>query len=364
MSGIKRREFITLVGSVAACPFFAQAQQAAVPVIGFLHAASPRDWGPSVAAFRQGLRETGYIEGQNVIIEYRWAEGHYDRLPDLAADLVRRQVTVIFASPGPAAVPAKTATTTIPIVFAIGYDPVELGLVASFNRPGANITGVSWLGGPTLTAKRLELLHELVPRATVIAVIVNPNNLLAEADTREVQAAAHTIGLQLHLLKAGTESDIESAFATLVERRAGALLVATDGFLLGQCDQLVALARRHALPAMYSYRECTVAGGLISYDASLIDANRQAGMYIGRILKGAKPSDLPVQQSTKVQLVINFQNRQGARSYRPSLAAWPCRRGDRMTVPFVAVHEAACGTSRQFAATQHFGRFRSEADID
>jgi putative ABC transport system substrate-binding protein len=307
MFGIRRREFITLVGSVAAWPFYAQAQQAAVPVIGFLHAASPKDWGPSVAAFRQGLRETGFVEDQNVIIEYRWAEGHYDRLPDLASDLVRRQVAVIFASPIPAALPAKTATSTIPIVFAIGSDPVELGLVASFNRPGANVTGVSWLGGPTLTAKRLELLHEAVPSATGIAVLVNPNNPAAEADTKVAQAAAHTIGVQLHLLKASIEREIDSAFATLAEIRPGALLVATDGFLLGRCDQLVTLTRRHALPAMYSYRECALAGGLMSYDASLTDANRQAGTYVGRILKGTKPSDLPIQQSAKVQLVINLR---------------------------------------------------------
>jgi ABC-type uncharacterized transport system substrate-binding protein len=307
MFGIGRREFITLVGSVAAWPFYAQAQQAAIPVIGFLHAASPRDWEPSVAAFRQGLRETGYVEDQNLIIQYRWAEGHYDRLPVLASDLVRRQVAVIFASPIPAALRAKAATATIPIVFAIGSDPVELGLVASFNRPGANVTGVSWLGGPTLTAKRLELLHEAVPSATAIAVLVNPNNPAAEADTKVVQSAAHALGVQLHLLKASTERDIDSAFATLAEIRPGALLVATDGFLLGRCDQLVTLTRRHALPAMYSYRECPLAGGLVSYDASLTDANRQAGTYVGRILKGAKPSDLPIQQSAKVRLVINLR---------------------------------------------------------
>jgi putative tryptophan/tyrosine transport system substrate-binding protein len=282
---MNRRDFITLLGgAVVAWPLAAQAQQATMPVIGFLHAASPSDWAPSVAAFRRGLNEVGYIEGQNVAIEYRWAEGHYDRLPGFATDLVRRQVAVIFASPIPAALPAKTATTTIPIVFAIGSDPVKVGLVGSFNRPGANITGVSWLGGPTLTAKRLELLHEMAAGAAVIAVIANPNNPAAEADAREVQAAAHTKGLQLLLLKASTEADIDAAFVTLVERQAGALLVATDGFLLGRCNQLVTLATRHAVPAMYSYRECAEAGGLMSYDASLTDANRQAGIYVGRII--------------------------------------------------------------------------------
>jgi putative ABC transport system substrate-binding protein len=304
---MRRREFITLVGGAAAWPLTGRAQQAAMPAIGFLHAASASDWAPSVGGFLQGLKEIGYIEGQNVTIEYRWAEGHYDRLPNLAADLVRRQVTVIFASPIPAALPAKNATTTIPIVFAIGSDPVKFGLVASFNRPGPNITGVSWLGGPILTAKRLEILHELVPSTTTIAILQNPNNPAAEADTREVQAAAHTIGLQLHLLKAGTERDIDIAFKTLVERRIGALLVATDGFLLGRCNQLVALANRYAVPTMYSYRECAVAGGLMSYDASLVDANYQAGLYVGRILKGTKPADLPVQQLAKIDLVVNLK---------------------------------------------------------
>jgi putative tryptophan/tyrosine transport system substrate-binding protein len=305
----RRRDFVTLIGSVsAAWPLPARAQQPAMPVIGFLHSASPSDWAPSVAAFLQGLKEIGYVEGHNVAIEYRWAEGHYDRVPELAADLVRRQVTVIFASPGPAALPAKNATATIPIVFAIGTDPVKFGLVASFNRPGSNITGVSWLGGPLLTAKRLEMLHEAVPDASAVAVLVNPNNPLAEVET--TQAAARTIGLQLQLLKAGTERDIDIAFATLVERRIGALLVATDGFLFGRRNQLVALAKHHAVPAMYSHRQCAVTGGLMSYDTSLTDADHQAGLYVGRILKGAKPADLPVQQQKKVELVVNLNDQE------------------------------------------------------
>jgi putative ABC transport system substrate-binding protein len=308
---LKRRGFIILLGGAAAWSIAARAQQQPLPVIGFLHAASPTDWAPSVGGFLQGLKEIGYIEGQNVAIEYRWAEGHYDRLPNLAADLVRRQVTVIFASPIPAALPAKNATTTIPIVFAIGSDPVKFGLVASFNRPGPNITGVSWLGGPVLTAKRLEMLHELVPSTTTIAILQNPNNPAAEADIREAQVAAHTMGLQLHLLKAGTEHDIDIAFETLAERRVGALLVATDGFLLGRCNQLVALANRYAVPTMYSYRECAAAGGLISYDASLTDANYQAGLYVGRILKGTKPA------------ICQFNNWQ--RSSASSSRSWAAR---------------------------------------
>jgi hypothetical protein len=277
---MKRREFISLLGGAAAAwPLAAHAQQPAMPVVGFLHAASPGDWAPSLTGFRQGLKETGYVEGQNVAIEYRWAEGHYDRLPELAADLVRRQVTVIFASPIPAALPAKNATTTIPIVFAIGFDPVKFGLVTSFNRPGANITGVSWLGGPVLTAKRLEMLHELVATATAVAVLINPNNPAAEADTIEVQAAAHTIGLQLHLLKAGTEGDIDIAFATLVEKRIGALPASVEAVSLN-------IAKRRDLrhgPCLSetrginseSERQCLGIGRILWFSASpCIEADR------------------------------------------------------------------------------------------
>jgi putative tryptophan/tyrosine transport system substrate-binding protein len=304
---VTRREFISLIGGAAAWPLAARAQQSAMPVIGYLNNGSRGGDTPYRAAFHQGLKEAGYVEGQNLAIEYRWAEFQYDRLPVLAADLVRHRVSAIFATTIMAALPAKAATATIPIVFAIGSDPIKFGLVSTFNRPGGNITGVSWLGGPTLAAKRLEILHELVPTATVIAMLVNPNNPAVEAETREVKEAARSLGLQVDVLNASTERDINSAFASLVKEQAGALLVATDLFLTDRCDQLVALAGRHALPAMYSHRECAVAGGLMSYDASITDATRQAGVYIGRILKGQKPSDLPVQQSTKVELILNLK---------------------------------------------------------
>jgi ABC-type uncharacterized transport system substrate-binding protein len=277
-----------------------------MPVIGFLNGGSPGPYAPYVAAFRQGLKEAGYIEGENVTIEYRWLEGQYDRAPSMAAELVRRQVAVIVAnSPGNLA--AKAATTTIPIVFTTAGDPVQLGFVASLSQPGGNMTGVTQLSvevGP----KRLELAHELVPAATMIGLLVNPANpTLAEPITRNLQEASRTLGLKLHVLHASTEREIEMAFATLLQLRAGALVIGSDPFLNIQSEQLAALALRQALPAIFQYRQFAAAGGLASYGGSIADAYRTAGVYTGRILKGEKPADLPVQQSTKVELIINLK---------------------------------------------------------
>jgi putative ABC transport system substrate-binding protein len=306
---MKRRDLIIALGGALAWPLAARAQQKAMPVVGFLSTgnASPGPVAPLVAAFRQGLSETGYVEGQNVAIEYRWAEGHYDRLPALAADLVGRKVDVIVSTGGtPTALAAKNATSTIPIVFRAGGDPVGAGLVASLARPGGNLTGVSMLIDE-LTPKRLELLSELVPQAKVIALLVNPKNPATEHVMRDVQEAARVKGLQLPILKANSESEIDAAFATLVQLQAGALVVAADPFLSSRREQLVALATRYAVPAIYAWREFAEAGGLISYGSSLTTAFRQLGNYAGKILKGAKPADLPVQQSTRFELVINLK---------------------------------------------------------
>jgi putative ABC transport system substrate-binding protein len=309
---MRRRDFIKgIAGSAAAWPFAAHAQQPALPVIGFLSSVSPVAFARTVvalqAAFRQGLSETGYVEGRNVAMEYRWAEGQYDRLPALAADLVSRQVAMIVATGGNApAQAAKQATTQIPIVFVSGGDPVRAGLVASLNRPGGNITGVTMMYSP-LVAKRLQLLHQLVPKAVAIGVMVNPNYPEADLQRRELQEAAETIRQQIQVVSASALRDIDAAFTSLVERKADALFVANDPFFESNRDHIVTLAARHAIPAIYSGREYVVAGGLMSYGSSLIDAFRQAGIYSEKILHGAKPADLPVMQPTKFELVINLK---------------------------------------------------------
>ena len=304
---MRRRDFIKLIGgATAAWPLAARAQQAAMPVIGFLGPTTAQGDAPYVAAFRQGLQQAGYREGQNVAIEYRWAEGQNDRFPAMAADLVRRQVTAIAVLGPPAALAAKAATSTIPIVFVTGRDPVELGLVASLARPGGNLTGVVTLSGE-LGLKRLELLHELVPTATTLALLVNPTYPNAEALASTLQAEARILGLQLQVLHASTEREIDQVFATLVQLRAGGLVIATDPFFLTRSEQFAALALRHAIPSIFQYRAFATAGGLMSYGTSIEDLNRQAGIYTGRILKGEKPADLPVQQATKVELIINLK---------------------------------------------------------
>jgi putative ABC transport system substrate-binding protein len=305
---VKRRDLLALLsGAAVSRPVAGRAQQQAIPVIGVLDSTSAGSRVPYLAAFRQGLSETGYVEGQNVAIEYRWAEGRFDRLPGLTADLVDRKVDVIFTSGGiPSALAAKRATSTIPIVFEAGIDPVAAGLVASLARPGGNVTGFSILA-LALTPKRLELLSELVPQADVFAVLINPTNTAEEAVVRDVQEAARAKGLRLHFLKASTEGEIEAVFATLVQLHAGALLVSTDPFFTSRREEIVALAARHAVPAIYWLRDFAAAGGLISYGPSLTAAYREAGIYAGRILKGEKPADLPVQQPSKFELVINLK---------------------------------------------------------
>jgi ABC-type uncharacterized transport system substrate-binding protein len=305
---MRRRDFIKVVGSAAAWPLVARAQQPSLPVIGYVGAQSPDFWASRLLAFREGLKETGYIEGRNVTIEYRWAEGHYERYPALLAELVQRQVAVI-ATPGstPATVAAKAATTTIPIVFVTAADPVEAGFVASLSRPGGNLTGVSALS-LELSSKQLELLHEFVPAANIMALLVNPtNSVLAEAHSRDLPAISHRLGLQLHVLHASTEREFEDVFTAIAKLRIGGLVIGGETLFTTASNQLAALALRHRVPAIYQFREFAVAGGLMSYGASLSDAHRLAGVYTGHILKGEKPADLPVQQATKLELVINLK---------------------------------------------------------
>jgi putative ABC transport system substrate-binding protein len=304
---MRRREFISLLGCAAVWPLGARAQQPAMPVIGFLRSSSAAASTQFVTAFHQGLKEAGFVEGQNVAIEYRWADNQLDRLPALVADLVGRNVAVIAATGGSSSVlAAREATATIPIVFTTGSDPVRDGLVASLNRPGGNVTGVVFFTS-VLGGKRLELLHQLVPNATMIGMLVNPNTAETERERNDVQAAAQAIGQQLIILDVNSERDIETAFVTFVQRGAGALLVGSGPDLLSHREQLVALAAHHALPAGYNFRDFVVAGGLMSYGTSIADSYRQVGVYAGRILKGEKPADLPVMQSTKFEFVLNLK---------------------------------------------------------
>jgi putative tryptophan/tyrosine transport system substrate-binding protein len=304
---VRRRDFITLAGSAAAWPLAARANPLAMPVIGFLGSASPQSYTHVVTAFRQGLKQAGYIEGQNIAIEFRWAQNEMGRLPALAADLVSRGVAVIAASSTPASFAAKAATTTIPIVFEVGFDRVDVGLVASLNQPGSNVTGVTNLG-VEVAQKQLELLHELIPAATSIAFLVNlANRTMAERLSQDAQRAARKLGLQLHVLNASTEGDFDAVFERLVQLRPVALAIGTETLFVNRSRELGALTVRHAIPASFALREFAQAGGLVSYGGSITDAHRLAGFYVGRVLKGDKPADLPVLRATKMELVINLK---------------------------------------------------------
>jgi len=305
---IGRRQFISALGGAAAAwPLAARAQQPALPVIGFLHAGVADGFVGEIAGFRKGLSETGYEDGRNVAIEFRWAEDHYDRLPDMAADLVRRNVAVIVASPTPPALAAKAATATIPIVFELGVDPVASGLVASLNRPGGNITGISNMS-IALISKRIEVMHQVVPDAKLLAVLVNPTNAAAtQTEIDDAQATQAPLGIQVQILQASTIGDIDAAFAKAVQLRAGALVISADPFLIGKYVEIATLAARHGVPTIHVQRNFVTSGGLISYGANLFDAYQLTGAYVGRILKGEKPADLPVQQSTKIEMVINLK---------------------------------------------------------
>jgi putative ABC transport system substrate-binding protein len=304
---VKRREFITLLGSAAASwPLATRAQQPGVPVVGFLSGSSPTERASLLAAFQQGLAQSGYIEGQNISIEYRWAEGQYHRLPELGRELVRKPIAVFVAFDGPSALAAKATTTSIPIVFNTGIDPVAIGLVLSLSHPGGNLTGVNMIAGP-LPAKQFGLLHEVIRKGTTIALLINPNNANAERDRAIVEEAARAAGRQVIVLLASTEDDFAAVFATLVREQAGALLVNSDVFFTSRHEQIVALAERHAIPVMAAWREFPVAGGLMSYGPSLKDASQQVGFYTAKILGGAKPADLPIIQPTKFDLMINLK---------------------------------------------------------
>jgi putative ABC transport system substrate-binding protein len=307
---VRRRAFITLLGGAAAAPvcwpLTARAQQQQVPVIGYLHSASPGPFAPFVVAFRQGLREAGFVDGQNVAIEYRWAEGRFDRLPAMATELVERRVSLIVAQGGTPAALAAKAAGTIPIVFSTGGDPVKEGLVASLSRPGGNVTGISVLTAQ-LAAKRLEIMREVVPKADVIAMLANPANIPSRMQVQDAQEAARALGVAIHVLEASSPGDFEPAFAALARLQIGALVVGADPYFHSQRERIVALAARHAVPAIYEWREFAESGGLMSYGTNLAESYRLVGLYAGRILKGAKPADLPVMQATTVELVVNLR---------------------------------------------------------